>query len=203
MINPVLRKLKIYCICLFVACSFLSSAQTIKLPGVRSNIYADTFGLYWGHDICYRKSDQGNLSNYTVYVKFQTIFEDTLFTITTTDTLAIFPFDQDYANERAFQIICVFKLKDSKKAKEYKDVVVKLLPRNDKIEALRSLVSTNTSLQNLELLADAYESEACYANAYYIYWQMLSIDSKLGKEKFNKFYQRNFKVLNHPCTYQR
>jgi hypothetical protein len=194
-----LHQLKIYSTCFFVAYSFLSGAQTIKLP-VHSNIYADTIALYWGTNIHLPKK---KISDYAAYFKFETIFEDVLFTTNTTDSLIIIPFDQNYADEQAFHVICIFHQKGSKTITEKQELVLKSLSRNDEIEALRSLVSTNTSLQNLQLLADAYELEACYVNAYQIYWRMLSIDSIRGKENFEKFYQRNFKVLNPPHTFSR
>ena len=189
---------KIYSTCIFLAIALSASAQSLKLP-VQSSIYADTIMLYWGKNIHFRTK----ASDYAVYFKFETIFGDTVFTTNTTDSLTIIPFNESVANKRAFYITALFHLHGSKEIALSQQMIVKLLSRNDKIEALLELVTTRTSMQNLQLLADAYEAEACYSNAYYVYWKMFSLDAVKAKENFGKYYRRNFKDFNPPYTFER
>jgi hypothetical protein len=172
-------------------------AQTIKLPH-DSKIYADTFAICWGKDF---KLGNNDISKYDMRIEFETIFGDSFFTTETSDTLVSFPFIDDYKDEYAFHLHCIFLLRDSRKISGTGDALLKLLPPTDKIETLKLLASVNASIQNLQLLADAYEEEACYVNAYHIYSRMISIDVVKGKDSFHKFYQRNNKALprsTHP-----
>jgi hypothetical protein len=159
-----------------------------------SFLYADTFALCWGNNL---NSSRIVVNDYTATFRFSTIFDEELFTTTSTskDSLTVILFDKSYNTERAFYIHCVFR-KESVKAIVHQEVVVKFLSRDPKLELLRSLVATNANVVNLQLLADAYESAECYANAYYVYSRMFSIDHAEATRSFDRFFRRNFVKLN-------
>jgi hypothetical protein len=69
---------------------------------------------------------------------------------------------------------------------------LRILSKDDEIEALRGLVRGAFRWQSLKLLADAYENRECFVNAYYVYIQLLDVDPKRGKEFFRDFLSRNY-----------
>jgi hypothetical protein len=183
--------------------SFSASGQShfLKSPAT-SNIYPDTFAVYWRVDL-----PQQNKENiYSVGFELRTMFDD-LISVTepTTDSIVTFLFDQEYnycnafilnrslfANNQPISIIT------DERIDRPTTMVLKMVSRNDKIEVLKSLVETRGSLQNLRLLADAYEDQQCFVNACYIYYRMMYVDLELGEKYFNDYYLRNFNTFNGP-----
>jgi hypothetical protein len=131
-------------------------------------------------------------------------FGDRLFeTYDAEDSLVLIPFSNpDYAFESGL-MITPHAGKSTVNSRNYgpgKEHILKIISKNDKMEALLALVRTNPRLTNLLMLADAYEEQKCFANAFYIYKRTLELYPDEGKVHWYQFYQRHrvdFEFLNN------
>jgi hypothetical protein len=185
--------LKIFISIVLLIIASAAFGQSIKLPH-SSNIYPDTFALYWERRIESEKTDN------TAKFSFMTSFEDEIsVTGPGADSIVIIPFDYNYADYTLYKIYGTF-FKNGLEVDNRNTWIPVSLTKivSDKIEALNSLVQTNGNLENLKLLADAYEEKQCYVNAIYIYYRMMLVNPVSGERYFREFYQRNFKSFNPP-----
>jgi hypothetical protein len=170
----------------------LASSQPVKLP-YRSNLYPDSLGAYWRMD---RTAKEGDVF---AAFEFKSMFGDIIFvTEPTTDSLIAMPFPQEHSREGAFIIEYKF-LKNEKLISDRtsREIILNMIPRNDKIDAMKLLVDTRGSVENLKLLADAYEEQKCFANAIYVYYRMIWVYPDKGQKHFEEFYFRNFDTFNY------
>jgi hypothetical protein len=169
-----------------------------RLPRV-SNVYPDTFAIYWQFDKRYSVEQKENIH---VAITVGSIYGDGLFEVfNADDSLVFIPFNPEYIYESALFI----------KPRATKEVVttqnntpdghvLKLISKNDKLEALIALVRTSSRFTNLVMLAGAYEEEGCFANAYYIYKRMLMLYPQDGATHWEQFYERHraeFTLFKH------
>jgi len=164
----------------------------MKLPEV-SNVYPDSFAIYWRTD-----KVKGLGEKYAVKVKYTSQHADMLFEAEKTmDSILTVPFINDYTYEGSMLIYGVFFKNDVKILDRLsRPKIFKILSKNEKIEALKSLVDANPSIENLKLLADAFEEDKCFANAIQIYHRALLKDPSQGQVYFWSFYERNYEILN-------
>lgn len=168
------------------------NAQSIVLPDF-SNVYPDTFAIYW------KRTEKINLSkeNYSIQVKCTSLYDDLIFeTGQSTDSILSLPFIAEHADEEEMLVYASFFKNDKRIIDRLSQPInFKILSRSDKIEALKSLVDTNASIQNLKLLADALEEEKCFANAFHIYHRMVLKSPVQGRKHFVAFYEKNYKIF--------
>jgi hypothetical protein len=151
--------------------------------------------IYWRND----RVGNSPLRDLEREVKFsiRTLFDyEIMSSEMLSDSLVVFPFDDSYPLHKSFLLEYWFN--DSH---PIQSCILNVVSRNAKIEALKSLVETNGSVENLKLLADAYEADQCFVNANYIYFRMIWVNQEKAQKYFNEFYQGNFEILNsnfHP-----
>jgi hypothetical protein len=181
-------------ICFLLSASFVS-AQSIKLPRV-SNVYPDTFAVYWQHK---PEADQYSRQGISIQIRMETWVGDELLKTKSADTLVAIPFYLEYMDDEVFIISGIFFRNDRPVPGSFRQgdpVSLKVLPKSDKIEALIELQYTNASPFNLVLLAEAYEEAQCLVNAMFVYKRIYSIDALEGKKHWDQFYKRNATKLN-------
>jgi hypothetical protein len=179
---------------LFLATAGLSFIGTfpvsIKLP-IHSNVYPDTFAIYWQLEGPYRHAQ--------VPVKFvlKSLYGGAPYGEEETyDSMFTIPFFPEYKDEEAFLIEGTADIKAKPVTRFYLERTLKIIPKKEEVEALIALNATAPNIFNLRLLADAYEKEGCFANAYYIYKRMMIINEREGGTLWQKFYNRNYSQFN-------
>lgn len=154
---------------------------------LQSNVYPDTFAIYWQLETPYRHEN--------VPAKFvlQSIFGGEPYGEEETyDSIFTIPFFPEYKHEQGFVIQGTVKLAGTPSGRFNQERFLKITSKKENIEALIALIATRPNTFNLRLLAEAYEEERCFANAYYIYKRIMIIDENEGKILWQKFYDRNY-----------
>jgi hypothetical protein len=163
-----------------------SCGQSVQLP-MRSYVYPDSFAIYWtGRHI------HASVDAYDVQLTFLNMYGDKLVEYEpSADSILLISFDPEYTTERSLLFERTFH-KNGKPIHESNDraSVLEIIKNDPKIDALRALVKTSGSIENLQLLASAFEEEGCYANAFYVYNRMIFTDYKRGTMLFRGFYKR-------------
>jgi hypothetical protein len=173
---------------------FTGYGQSLKLPST-SNVYPDTFAIYWtdGNSVLKGKNISIKISCNSIYGDLSNEVKQT------NDSIVSLLFAPEFHYENALAIEWSF-LKSSQVIYEQqrsKLKVLKVLQKNEKIEALKSLVDTKPRIENLRMLAEIYEEEKCYVNAFYIYYKILLQDRNLGTTDFLNFYNRNSQLFDN------
>ncbi len=165
---------------------------SVRLPQI-SNVYPDTFAIYWQFDKRYSDDQKEDL---LVKIMVNSSFGDRLFeTYDAEDSIVLIPYDNpDYAFERGFLITPQVTKTNvtSRGVAGGRDCMLRIISKNDKMEALIALVRTSPRLSNLLMLADAYEEEKCFVNAFYIYKRILSMYQQEGLTYWDQFYKRHY-----------
>ena len=193
--------LHIVLVAILAAITFNSSyGQFVKLP-LQSNLYPDTFAINWSDKMI--KNGIQLKGKLTISLNCTTIFGDGVFKVEPTrDTLIALLIAEEFSDSEQFLIEPYFRSDHSSVRREigmsHDLYQLKLIPRNQKISALRGLVETNPSINNFLLLAEAFEELECFVNAYYIYFLIMLDDAQAGENHFHQFYQRNLRILNPP-----
>jgi hypothetical protein len=156
-------------------------AQHVAFPNP-SNVYPDTIAIYWQHESQKTKEQQS-----VVKLTVRSPFEDLLYEEQVTDSLVMLVVDTK-VNEPGFVIELAYVGKNNLPRSERASLV--LIDKKPEIAALIDLVHTNASVENLMLLADAYEKEKCFVNALWIYSQITTGDGGLGRQRFLKYYEQ-------------
>jgi hypothetical protein len=184
----------------FVSMSFIEPVSvSVKLPKL-SNIYPDTFAIYWQFDKRYPDDIKKDI---LVKIEVGSIYgNDRPDTYDAPDSILAIPYNTEYSYESSL-VIRSRVTKTIVTARDYppgKEFVLKVIAKKDKIEAL---ATTNPTISSLLLLAEAYEEEECFVNAFYIYNRILSKDLAAGKTYWNEFYGRHFEEFNFTNNIQR
>ncbi len=171
---------------------------SLRLPQ-KSYVYPDTFAIYWQFDKRYSDDEKENV---VIQIKLRSVFGDGLSeTFDADDSLVLIPYEADYIYEESL-IIEPRVTKSIITARDYPpghERLLRIISKNDKIEALIGLVRANPRLTNLLMLAESYEQEKCFVNAFYIYKRMLHLYPNEGVTQWKQFYNRHsteFKLLN-------
>jgi hypothetical protein len=180
----------------FVSMCFIDPVSvSVRLPQ-SSNVYPDTFAIYWQFDKPYPDDIKKDI---LVKIELSSMYGDVHAQIyDANDSLLAIPYNNEYNYEGSL-IIRPRITKTIVTARDYppgKECVLKIIPKNDKIETFTALAKTNPSISNLLLLAEAYEEERCFVNAFYIYNRILSEDLATGKTYWLQFYGRHFEEFN-------
>lgn len=189
--NPFIRNF--FSAYVFVIAAMISAnGQSIVLPDF-SNVYPDTFAIYW------QRPEKTNVvkGDYAIQVKCTSLYDDLVFeTEQSEDSIISVPFIPEHADEQAM-LVCPSFFKNDERIIDRlsRSIELRVLPQSDKIEALKSLVNTNASIENLKLLADAFEEDKCFANAFHVYRRMILADAIHGRKHLLDFYKRNYKIL--------
>jgi hypothetical protein len=178
---------------LIIAVSISANAQSIKLPD-QSNIYPDTFAIYWRTDKARMPGD-----SYAFQLSIASSYGGLEFkTEKSVDSIVSVPFSEDHVYEAGLLMNGIF-FRNGEKISDrlrYAEKMLRVLSKSDKIEVCKLMVETNANIQNLKLLADAFEEEQCFVNALHIYTRMISKEPAEGRKYFLQFYIRNYKILN-------
>jgi hypothetical protein len=188
-------------IILLLATSLNALAQKNLLPQT-SNVYPDTFAIYWQFPDLPEKLKPDEI--FITYI--ETIYGDRIqIKIKSFDTLAVSPFYSDWESEQALQTRGAYGKKDEgdgyKPARIYEDrrighrttCLLRVTTTTPKIEALIELKQTRPNVTNLLLLANAYEEAECYVNALYIYKRIVLLNTEQGRKEWIAFYERTYK----------
>ena len=179
--------------------AFNAYSQRNLLPQI-SNIYPDTFAIYWEfpNPPVKLKPDE----TYITIINVMLGGDVTRVTIGSFDTLIVTPFYSDWFGEKALYVKGRYGRIDNealyreggytgKRPEDFTSCRLDVMQTTPKIEALLELKQTTANTTNLLILADAYEEEDCYANAMYIYKRILLLNTDEGRREWAAFCKRN------------
>ena len=170
--------------------------QSIELPS-QSNVYPEAFAVYWKRSQLL-KSDDKILMRIRVFSAYDDTF---LETEASEDTLVTIPFMEEFMSERILHVHGDYTPRDNHFG-GWNQKLLRIIPKSPKIEAMIDLAETNFSTNNLIHLAEAFEEERCYVNAFYIYKRMLSSDPETGKLHFDRFCERYRLLFSHNAVHR-
>lgn len=165
---------------------FSSTAQQFYLP-TTSLMYPDSFAIYWTTRNIPRSYD-----TYSLRVKCMSLFEDDFGTFApTTDTIVLLPFTDEMEKDDVYLLDLKF-LKNGKQIRSGDNPrIVKRAPKSERIESMKATVRLAPTLENLQLLANAFEEEKCYLNAVHVYERMIYSYRYAGRLAFKAFISRH------------
>lgn len=177
--------MKLFLLSIFTLLLFLGGVSKkpliLSLPNIPTNVYADSFALHWsipGKPFRYFE-DQKNKPE--VIIEMTDLFSDIFYTgYSTTDTIIIFP----APDEKKFAVTACLSDAYRECTAEY---VLSVINTNSVIEDLQSTIARDPSIQNLTLLAKAYEKEKCYVNEIFIINKIRQIDQETGDQLWQEY----------------
>lgn len=171
-------------------------SRVVHLPNFRSNVYPDTFAIFWVPYKAFRSDSATQSISFSITDEFD---NELLVSPFIADTLAPLTFETKFAEEARLLIITWRnavgeRLVDNPGWKIHPKQIA-ILNREPEVEDLRISLFKSYTFENLRVLAEAFENRRCYVNAYYIYRQMLQLNRKAGMKAFQQFLVKNSENL--------
>ena len=182
-----MRKVLLLLIVQFLLESPDCNSQILRLPAPYSNLYPDTFAIYLERDRSISKKDNDKAT-----VSIRTLFDVELDRLEDSrDSILFSPFYNDLAEAESLLV----EVKSSRSSRQYLPVL-KVMKKDSTIEALLELTYSAHNINNLILLAQAYESQNCLVNVFWICRKMIGLNPKVGHKYFEELITRRFPPSN-------